>query len=379
KPAPTMKLPSLKDSVAADIYGQRNITLIRQGQKQTLDLLKYYRLGDITQNPYLIDNDVIVISPVVETVTLQGSIRRPGEYEYCDGDKLKDLLDIALGVMDDADLRHLILYRYKDGFTEFDKIEINASGYPKKPNSALETPLNAGDRIIVPPNAEYRKAYKVQVRGKVRMPGVYFVDDKTTLYDLLEMSGGPTQEADLGSSFVFNRLVSESFDPDFERLINFSYLQMTWLEYSYLRTKTRQLKGKYSVDVQKCWSSKGKDANLVLRDGDELYVPELLNGIWVAGQVRHPGLVNWTDGWNWKDYLQAAGGYTNNRKLEGTRIIRVHSGNWIKPTKNIILNPGDIIFVPDKEERYIWTDIKEVLLVASQIMTILIALNTLNK
>jgi protein involved in polysaccharide export with SLBB domain len=208
------------------------------------------------------------------------------------------------------------------------------------------------------------------------MPGLYYVNDNTTLYDLMVMCGGPTKEADLNNSFVYNRLVSENYDPDFDRLSRYSYNQMTWLEYSYLRTKTRQLKGKYSINLKKCWDSQGKDANLVLRDGDELFVPELINGVWVAGQVRYPGLVTWDKNLKWKDYLESAGGYANNRKSQGTRIIRVHSGNWIKPTDKVQINPGDIIFVPDKEERYLWDDIKDVVLFTSQILTILIALRT---
>ncbi|MFO7660895.1 MAG: hypothetical protein R6V77_08275, partial [Candidatus Cloacimonadaceae bacterium] len=145
---------------------------------------------------------------------------------------------------------------------------------------------------------------------------------------------------------------------------------------SYLRTKTRQLKGKYSIDIEKCWNSQGKEANLVLREGDELYVPEVLNGVWVAGQVRNPGLVTWQQDMKWKDYLQLAGGYANNRKSQGTRIIRTRSGNWIKPTNKVQINPGDVIFVPDKEERYTWDYVKEAILIASQLLTVLIAIRT---
>jgi protein involved in polysaccharide export with SLBB domain len=314
--------------------------------------------------------------PPAATVTLQGSVRRPGDYEFKEGDTLRDILDLALGALEDADLKKIMLFRYRDNFIDFDRLELDVYDYPGRAGDFLSKELRPGDRILVPSNSEFRKAYKVQVTGKVKMPGLYYVDDHTTLYDLLVMCGGPTKEADLNNSFVYNRLVSENYDPDFDRLSRYSYNQMTWLEYSYLRTKTRQLKGKYSINLEKCWESQGKDANLVLRDGDELFVPELINGVWVAGQVRYPGLVTWDKNLKWKDYLESAGGYANNRKTQGTRIIRVHSGNWIKPTDKVQINPGDIIFVPDKEERYLWDDIKDVVLFTSQILTILIALRS---
>lgn len=370
------RLPATSDTMEIAVFGNRNITLLRRGEKQSLDLLKYIRLGDIAQNPYLKDGDVIIVNSVQSVITLQGSVRRAGDYEFKQGDTLNDLLDLALGAKEEADLRHVMLFRYKEDFVEYDKLELDASGYPGTVNEALNMPLMPGDRILIPENSEFRKAYKVRVTGKLRMPGLYYADGKTTLYDLLVMSGGPTPEADLASAFIYNRLVSENYDPDFERLLKYSYGQMTWLEYSYLRTKTRQLKGKYSIDIEKCWNSQGKEANLVLREGDELYVPEILNGVWVAGQVRHPGLVTWQKDLTWKEYLKLAGGYANNRKVQGARIIRVHSGNWIKPTNKIQINPGDIIFIPDKEERYTWDYVKEAILIVSQMLTILIAVRT---
>jgi len=42
----------LQDTTQTVIYGRRSITLFRDGQKQSLDLLSFFRLGDITQNPF---------------------------------------------------------------------------------------------------------------------------------------------------------------------------------------------------------------------------------------------------------------------------------------------------------------------------------------
>ena len=367
---------AVADTTQATVYSQRNISLIRQGQTMSLDLLKYLRLGDISQNPFLRDGDIIKINPAYSTITIDGAVRKPGDYELKDGDTIKDLLEIAFGLMENADLKHVMLYSYKADFIEFDKTELDLTGYPKGNSSSLDQLLKPGDRILIPVNSEYRKAYKVHVTGKVKMPGTYYVNDKSSLYDLLLMSGGPTKEADLYSAYAYNRLVSENFDPDFDRLSRLSMLQMTWLEYSYLRTKTRQLKGKYSIDMQKCWDTQGKEANLTLKDGDEIVIPELINGVWVAGQVRHPGLITWKENMSWKEYLANAGGYANNSKIQGIRIIRYSSGNWVKPTKKLQINPGDAIFVPDKQERYIWDDVKEAILITSQLLTVLIALRT---
>jgi len=366
----------LQDTTQTVIYGRRSITLIRDGQKQSLDLLSFFRLGDITQNPFLHDGDIIIVNPVRQRVTVEGDVNKPGDYEFKEGDTIGSILDLALGVKDDAALKHIVFYRYAEDFVNFEQTELDLSGYPDKPNPNLNKKLQAGDRILIPTDTEFRKAYKVTVTGKVKLPGTYYVKPDATLYDLMVLCGGPTQEADLSGAFLYNRTVSENLDPDFERLSKYTYSQMTWLEYTYLRTKCRQLKGKYSVSVSQCWNTKGEKDNPILRDGDALYVPEMLNGVWVAGQVKNPGLVTYRQDWKWKDYLQAAGGYANNRKLQGTRIIRTQSGNWIKPTNKIQIASGDVIFVPDKEEIYAWDHVKNAILLASQVLTIIVAIRT---
>jgi protein involved in polysaccharide export with SLBB domain len=370
--------PTQADTMKLTVFNKRNVVLVRQGQRQTLDLLKYLRLGDISQNPFLKDGDIIIVSPAHSTLTLDGAVSEPGEYEFKAGDTIKDMLDIALGTMENADLKHVMLFRYKNDWLDFDKTELDLSGYPEQTNTVISQLVQSGDRIIVPTNSEYRKAYKVTISGKIKRPGTYYINEKTSLYDLLVMSGGPTPEADMYSSYVYNKLISENYDPDFERLSSLSMLQMTWLEYSYLRTKTRQLKGKYSIDVQTCWNSKGDAVNLILKDGDEVIIPELINGVWVAGQVKHPGLITWKENMNWTDYLTQSGGFANNYKPQGIRIIRYGSGNWVKPNKDLKINPGDAIFVPDKQERYVWDNIREAILVTSQVLTIFIALKSIN-
>jgi protein involved in polysaccharide export with SLBB domain len=368
--------PGLPDSSEATVYNHRNIILVRQGNKQSLDLLKFFRTGDLSQNPFLRDGDVLILQPVHATVTLEGCISKDGEYEFRTGDTLRDLLELALGFDANADLKHIIQYRYNDDYLTFTTSILNLSGYEHNPAVADGYTVQPGDRILVPVNSEYRKSYRVSISGKVRNAGIYYVNDATTLYDLLLMCGGPVKEADMDGAYLYNKYISEEWDPDFERLKRLSMPQMTWMEYSFLRTKERQLKGKYAVDIRIAWETKGKDANQLLRDGDELVVPEAFNAIWVTGQVKHPGIVEYQKSLTWKQYIEIAGGFTNNRKFQGTRIIRAYSGNWVKPTDKTILRPGDTIFVPEQEETTVWSQVKEAILLASQVLTVIIALKT---
>jgi len=365
------------DITKAEVFGKRNIMLIRDGKRQSYDLLKFFRMGEIEQNPFLKDGDIIVVNAVAQSVTVQGGVNKPGDYEFRNGDTVKDLLDLALGVKEQADMSALRLYRYQDNNRDFDILPLDGKGYPE-PVAALQQKVQPGDRLLVPINAEFRKLMKAAADGFVKLPGSFFIGEKTTLYDLLVMCGGPTAQGNLQKAYVFNRPKSDEADPDFQRLRVMPFANMTFMEYDYMRTKTRQLKGKYPVDVQKVWDSQGKDGNIVLQDGDELYVPDRVDKVWVTGQVKRPGLINWETGKIWSDYIDAAGGLANNRNYEGIRIIKAASGNWVKARKNVIIQPGDIIFVPQKDERFFYDYFKDAVLLTTQVFTIIIYLNSLN-
>ncbi len=366
---PQQRQMMAQDSFYANFQGLRRVKLTRDGASNHFDVLKYLRSGDISQNPLLKDGDVITVPAIHTTVSISGSVYLPGEYEYLQGDRLSDLLVLAQGFTLEADTRFLNLYRYKENLTDFDIIRIDLAA-----TSAETISLKPHDRIIVTQNTLQRRAWRVVVEGSVNAPGEYLIDENTTLYNILRQCGGPTPRGDLRNAIYLNGYLNSAPDPEFERLKEFANTQMTPMEYNYLRSRIRQVKGKYSVDVFRTWESEGRESNPVLHDGDQIFVPELLDMVAVSGQVRRPGLVPWVEGANWKYYIEAAGGYTNNRRYNGVRIIRAASGNWVKPSKNLPINPGDMVFVAEQTDRDIWTDIKDVVSLASQVVTIFIGI-----
>jgi hypothetical protein len=59
------------------------------------------------------------------------------------------------------------------------------------------------------------------------------------------------------------------------------------------------------------------------------------------------------------------------------RLIKAHSGTWMKPKKSTPIEIGDTIFVPEKQEVDWWELSKDLLLVASQVATVLIMIKSL--
>ncbi len=356
------------DSSAVPRKGLRSIRLTRGGQSQEYDLLKFYRTGDLSQNPLLRDGDLIFVSGISQIVSISGEVYFPGDYQYKSGDTLETLIQLAGGLNPAAELSRAKLFRYDDLSGRYVLQEGSIS-----PGQSL----NARDRIIIPGDSRISSVRRVKVQGQVQNPGEYLISEGMGLRDLLQLAGGPTQNADLSSAIYLNRAMSEAYDAEFERLKSLTLSSMTSLEYSYLRTKLRQIKGRYAVDIAAIWA--GSQSGPELHNNDLIYIPETMNMVWVGGQVHSPGLVPYVEGADYRDYIAAAGGISQGARMGGTRIIEVDSGNWVKPKRNRTLMPGDTVFVPDRVERDFWTDVKDVLLIATQLITIFVGVNALGK
>jgi polysaccharide biosynthesis/export protein len=372
-PTPQQVMKAEKDSLYSNFQALRTVKLIRGKDTTVCDLQKFLRLGDLAQNPLLRDGDVINVASVQASVALQGEVYLEGEYEFVPGDKLSDLLSLAQGPTLSADQRNISIYRYKENLTDFDILKIDLTA-----QDATNISLQANDRVFVPLNSAQRREWKVKVEGNVLAPGEYLIGQNTTLYDVLSQCGGPDANGDLRYTIFANGSYMLNPDPEFERLKELSLSQMSPLEYSFMRAKLRQFPGRYGVDVDKVWNARGGEPNPVVKNGDYLYVPEKVDMVEVSGQVMHPGLVSWVEGKNFEYYIAQAGGYTNNKRWDGVRIISRNSGNWVKPSKKGGVDPGDNIFVAEKNDRDFWTDFKDVVLIVSQLVTIYLGVRTIS-
>ena len=89
--------------------GLRSIQIIRNGKTETYDLLKFYRMGDINNNPFLKDGDVVYVPAIKNFVSIGGGINLPGELEFVEGDKISTKIEHSLGITIEADISKLQL------------------------------------------------------------------------------------------------------------------------------------------------------------------------------------------------------------------------------------------------------------------------------
>ena len=179
----------------------RNITIrSSNGQVRVYDLYRANRMGDLSQNPYVRPDDIIIINRLERRVTISGAVERPGTYQLLPGENLKQLIDVyANGFTALADKTRIAMTRYVDS-TEISGDRILLSEQDIKDNYKLQNydsisiPAITDVRPVVPVN---RLERTITIGGAVRRPGTYELMPNENLKELVEVYGdGLTAIAD---------------------------------------------------------------------------------------------------------------------------------------------------------------------------------------
>ncbi len=156
----------------------RNVILTRaSGQKIKLDLYKLLVFGKPI-NIRLRDGDVILVKPIGKTVAIIGKVKRPAIYEIKGGESIKDIIDLAGGLLPSAYKYKVILQRYTNH--KYMKIETGRLD----DESFIEKVAQSGDIIEI--KSIYNKPLNfIEIKGAVKYPGRYAYRDGMKLSDLL--------------------------------------------------------------------------------------------------------------------------------------------------------------------------------------------------
>ena len=227
--------------LAGEIRGngsQRFVEFKKSGKKKgkNLDLFAYKTLGEISQNPYLRNNDTIFVPLKKSAVEIEGPIRRPGIYELRNERTLYDLVNLTGGFTVGAIKSESIKIVRYSGNEEKEIIEI-----PILDSDMRGFFLKDGDVVIVPhkfltkhefdynlrqlPNDNiFYPAFedKVFVIGGVKAPGAFQFNQYYTLRQYLTLAGGTTIMAKRGKINVVtvNGKTYKAKNAEYDRTVN---------------------------------------------------------------------------------------------------------------------------------------------------------------
>jgi polysaccharide biosynthesis/export protein len=348
----TSELPDLpRMERAADLYEKastRNILLIRRSRDTVrVDIPRYYATGDAAWNPYLQDGDLILVPQKnleENFVTIHGAVNAPGVYEYAAGDRLGDILAIALGMLPGATVERVTVERQQaDGTSR--EVALDPAGLNR--GDAAAFPLQRGDRILIGSTAAQQGSFTVTVTGEVQRPGVYAIGrTHTRLSDAVRASGGRTDRALPAASVLLRRFdrLGAPATPQYELMRNWRSSQLNMVDSTYLVTLLRE--GMVPVNVDFDAAFRGDSTQDVeLRAGDVLFLATDSRSVLVEGQVAHPGYQPYTPGRTVREYLAHAGGCSETADEGDVRVIKRGSREWMDPDDTVV-ESGDMIWVP---------------------------------
>lgn len=357
-------------NLVTPLGSRRNVELRRRdGTREFADLERYVRLGDLRGNPLLRDDDVLFVPPARAFIEASGAVAHPVRLELGPADSLSDLLDLCGGALPSARRDRALFVRW-NGPTTRDSLWIGLDDILAR---RFDPPLRDGDRLFVYSLPEYHRLESASIVGEVQSPGVYPLQPGVThLSDLVRAAGGFGPRADLSAIRIYRpRPDTGESDIEFERLSRLSRNEMTTSEYDRLRTRLVQRRADFRVDWNRLSRVPAEDIALV--NGDVVRVDPTVATVRVEGEVRRPGLVRYEPGTTLARYISDAGGFSARSAGNRTLITRAVTGQTLPAREVSSIEPGDMIWVPERPDRSIWQNIGTLIAVSAQVATLIIA------
>lgn len=384
-------LISLAEGLKGNEYGVRGL-ITRVKKDFTREVLSFDLAAvlDRSKDVELQTNDSIYIpirSEMIEPYFLEilGEVNRPGTYTYEANTNIEDLIIRAKGLTSAASLLKLeVVRRVKDPLSEqysntesqrFEfRIQADLSLNPEIQKFILEP----YDQVVVRRSPAYREQKTVAIEGEVLYPGPYqILKTGERISDLIKRSGGFTPQSYLqGVSLKRKMTKAQKIQAQAKlNLADKALFKKDSLMAAFL------VDSMYSVgiDIRMAMKQPGGLADVVLKQGDVLFVPKLDNTVKISGAVLHTNSVVYTGG-SAKKYIRQAGGYT---EFADKRPYVVYMNGQISATKGWMfkrypkIEPGCEVIVPIRSEsadKMTTAEKLSLLLTASSTATVLLSL-----
>lgn len=327
------------------------------------------KVADVPLQP----NDVLFIPTKQEmmeeqTITIHGEVNYPGIYKYASNETLEDFVLQAGGLKNSASTLKVDVARrvMNPKALTNDSISAYTYSFALKDGFVIDgTPgfhLMPFDEVYVRKSPGFSKQQNVIVDGEVMFSGTYTLQRKNTrLSDVIKAAGG-VNDRGYAAGATLVRKINESERKRLEaarKMALEQYEQVAAEEAAKTgksvditnseRIKKFQIEDTYSVGIEldKAIANPGSDADIVLREGDRIVVPQYTGTVKINGEVMYPNTVGFVKGKKASYYIDQAGGFNNKAKRGQTYIIYMN-GMVAKVSHNAKPMPGCEIVVPAK-------------------------------
>ena len=348
--------------VTEDAFTTRAI-MHRMKEDRTLEVLAVDLAGILEGrvSDVVLQNEDVLFVPsqreIIEnqSITIIGEVQDPGIYKYAENETLEDFILQAGGLTESASTAKIDIARRiidpsatqtSDTIAFIYSFDLKDGFVIGEGNSAFH--LEPYDCVYVRRSPGYTERRNVSVVGEVLFEGSYALSKKSErISEVIKRAGGLTKTAySPGARLIRRRTADEMVRQE-----------------AILEAAKRSNKGKDSIDVSsldlgptyevgieldKALKEPGSDADIVLRTGDRIVVPEYSGTVKINGEVMYPNTVSFVEGKDLEDYINQAGGWSDNSKKSKTYIIYMN-GTVAKADRKHKPMPGCEIVVPTKQ------------------------------
>jgi polysaccharide biosynthesis/export protein len=326
-------------------------------------------------------------------VTIVGAVRNPGRVPFRRGMTMRDVVLLAQGVTEDADL------------TEAEIARREASGDPGALAKSIPVPLDSAritpggssggndlasdsatggvpdlalmpyDNVLIRRKAGWESQRLVYLTGQVKHPGRYALRSKTErIRDLVERAGGLTDQAYPGGVQFYR-----SYAPG-HRPVNGPPEPIAQPTDAPRDTLPRGFRERVGVDLPRALKNRKAPDNVILAAGDSINIPEYNPVVIVDGSVNSPGPVVYTPGKSLDWYVNAAGGYAQNGDDRRAYVTQPDGKRQAVKRRAVLADDvpkpksGAMVFVPVRRVQEQPSNLAGVLSVAAQVLSAIVTI-----
>ena len=299
-------------------------------------------------------NDILYIPSIQDlkeepTVTIHGEVADPGTYLYADKMTIEDLVLESGGLLEAASTTKIDVSRRIKSPKSTDDSNIVGQTFTFDLKDGLL--IGAGsenfylepfDEVYVRKSPAYRKQKNVGIIGEALFTGTYALSKKNErLSDLVAKAGGVTSDAYVRGARLIRKMSEEELrrKEDATRMAIKVGADSTTL---YVYT--------VGIHLDEALKNPGSDYDMVLREGDVLFIPEYVSTVKINGAVMYPNTVLYKEGENSRYYINQAGGYASNAKKRSAFVVYMNGTvSRIRSGSKTAIEPGCEIIIPTKD------------------------------
>jgi protein involved in polysaccharide export with SLBB domain len=339
-----------------------------------LDLSTYYSRGDRLYDIPVQDGDLLKVLPidsrVYNTVTLDGYVKHPGEYEFQPGIRVSELVTRDR-LLPEAFVDQVEVVRQRPDFRrQILTVDLRRAWSGEPGQDVILQPL---DKVVV--RSEFKSVQVVTLEGEVMRPGTYTIGHGERLSSVLKRAGGFTEEAYLRGAVFIRESIREVETEQLDRFIlvqqeailqesaragaaslevasgsgqRASIQQQTLQQRKELLEvlRSKVLLGRVVVKLKPLERFEGSASDVLLEAGDTLIVPKQPSSVLVVGSVRNPTAVIYREGNDVEYYLNRAGGLSKEADEDEIYIVKADGSAMAGFAQIQDVERGDTIVAP---------------------------------